>query len=72
MLGTLRGFIVFVVPVYTRAYVPKAIFGLEKSAFARPSTMLPGLRVRDIPFSDGKEFSQYTAVSMRCFVISLV
>ena len=52
--------IVFVVPIWTIAYEPKAIFFYPISTFGVPSTIFDGLKILDTPYLYGNLFRKST------------
>ena len=58
MAGNPLVVISFFVLVYASAYAPKNIFGLIKSGFGFPRTIVAGLMVSAIPLVGGKLFKQ--------------
>ena len=60
------------VPVYIRAYEPKAVIFLLKSSLGFHSTIVDGLSVFDIPFFDEKAFIMSMMPSISDLTINIV
>ena len=72
MAGVLLAFILLSDLAWANTYDPKGTLFVFKSGSSIPSTILAGLSVSEIPFSDGNLLSHFTEVKMRWIVISFV